>query len=415
MVTETVGMRGHIIESLLLSRVLDAVIELGGEFEILSLDIGRQPHDSSEARIRLSAPTQAQLDHILQRIHVHGADSLSGGEVQLQASPADGVFPDGFYVTSNQRTEVHCGGKWIQVQPVRMDCAIVVDPDGGTARTCKFAQVREGDLTVVGHRGIRVTPQDTDLTESTDSFEFMASNVSSEKSKRSAIRTIAQEMQAVKATGQQVLVVAGPAVVHTGASPHLSRLIELGYVDVLYAGNALAVHDIELALYETSLGIHLDEGRPIEHGHQHHIYTINRIRAAGGIQAAVDQGLLTSGIMHSCIRQGIDVILAGSIRDDGPLPEVITDITEAQAQMAGRLQGVGMVLMIASMLHAIAVGNLLPAVVKTVCVDINPSVVTKLMDRGSTQTIGLVTDVEPFFLELLGHLDTSGKGEKHAG
>src|SRR5260370_14190708 len=174
----------------------------------------------------------------------------------------------------------------------------------------------------------------------------MASSVSSEKPKSAMIRRIAAEIGAIKARGGKILVVAGPAVVHTGAGPHLVRLIDRGYVNVLFAGNALAVHDIEQALYGTALGIHVEHGVPALAGHEHHIRAINTIRGVGGIAAAVESGLITTGIMHACLRHGVDYVLAGSIRDDGPLPEVVTDVLRAQALIAPKVPGSPMPLMI---------------------------------------------------------------------
>jgi lysine-ketoglutarate reductase/saccharopine dehydrogenase-like protein (TIGR00300 family) len=284
-----------------------------------------------------------------------------------------------------------------------MDCAIVVDPSSQTARTARFSQVRRGELVAVGHRGVRVLPVQREVRQA-DPFEFMTSEVSAEKPKSVAIRAVAEGMKQTRATGEKLLLVAGPAVIHTGAGPHVVRLIERGYVDVLFGGNALAVHDIERSLYGTALGVHLDHGNPVEAGHQNHLHAINRVRAAGSIRAAVEQGLITSGVMYACIRHGIDFVLGGSVRDDGPLPEVITDVVQAQLAMAEKVRGVGFALMVATMLHSIATGNLLPAACRIACVDINPSVVTKLADRGSFHAVGVVTDVEPFFLELLGYL-----------
>jgi lysine-ketoglutarate reductase/saccharopine dehydrogenase-like protein (TIGR00300 family) len=280
-----------------------------------------------------------------------------------------------------------------------MDCGIAVDREAGSATTVKFYGVRKGTLCVVGHRGVRVVP----LQRSTDRqnvFEFMASNVSSEKPKTAVIREIAEELAKVKRAGGKILVVAGPALVHTGAGEHLEKMIQWGYVDWLFAGNALAVHDIENALFGTSLGVYLKQGALADEGHENHIRAINAIRAAGGVARAVAAGVLRQGIMYQCVRHGVEWLLAGSIRDDGPLPEVIADVIEAQKAMRAKLDGVAIALMLGTMLHAIAVGNLLPASVKTICVDINPAVVTKLTDRGSFQAIGLVTDLEPFLREL---------------
>ncbi len=404
MAQETVEVQGHIIDSLILPKILDEITAAAGEFVILELDIGRRREESSRARLRVEAVTDDALREILQRILQHGARPIDERDARLQPAPFDGAFPEEFYVTSNQPMQVRVDGRWLDVRPVRMDSAVVVDPGRASADTRRFVEVREGDLTVVGQDGVRVQPAERTVTRS-DAFEFMASSVSSEKPKGAVIRAVAEAMRETRAAGESILVVGGPAIVHTGAGPHLVRLIELGYVQVLFAGNALAVHDIEYALFGTALGIHLDRGVPIERGHEHHIHAINRIRLAGGIGRAVEDGVLTSGIMHACIRHKVDVVLAGSIRDDGPLPEVITDVVQAQLAMASRAPGVGLALMIATMLHSIATGNLLPATTRLVSIDINPAVVTKLVDRGSFQSVGLVTDVEPFFVELLGHLD----------
>jgi lysine-ketoglutarate reductase/saccharopine dehydrogenase-like protein (TIGR00300 family) len=201
--------------------------------------------------------------------------------------------------------------------------------------------------------------------------------------------------------------VGGPAIVHTGSAHHVAKLIRDGWIQTVFAGNALATHDIEQALYSTSLGVSIEHGEAIEHGHEHHLRAINTIRRAGGITRAVESGMLTSGIMFECVKNGVDLVLAGSIRDDGPLPEVITDTLEAQDRMRLAIRDAGFALLIATALHSIATGNLLPAWVKVVCVDINPATVTKLSDRGTFQTIGLVTDVEPFLRSLAGELDAS--------
>ncbi len=404
MISETVRLRGHIIDSLLLPKVLDEIIARGGRFEIVKLNVGRKREDVSEAVVRVEAADETCLTEILRAIHPHGAESLETAEVRLAPAPADGIFPEDFYVSSNLPTQAHWQGRWLDVRPARMDCGIVVDPVAKTAAPQKFWQVRRGDLVVVGHDGVRVTPLQRPVEEGGEAFEFMASNVSTEKPKRAVIRAIADVMRAVKRDGQKILVVAGPAVVHTGAGSHLIRLVELGYVNLLFAGNALALHDIEQSLYGTALGVYLEHGTRAAHGHENHIRAVNRIRAIGGIREAIENGTLNSGIMHACVKHNVEFVLAGSIRDDGPLPEVITDAIQAQKAMAERLNGVGLALMIATMLHSIAVGNLLPATCKTVCVDINSDVVTKLSDRGSFQTIGLVTDVEPFLVELLENL-----------
>jgi lysine-ketoglutarate reductase/saccharopine dehydrogenase-like protein (TIGR00300 family) len=286
-----------------------------------------------------------------------------------------------------------------------MDCAIRVSPDRKHAECAVFGDVHKSDLIVIGHRGVKIAPMERPPKE--DVFSFMSSAVSMEKPKGAVVKDIARSFQEVRYRGQKILVVGGPAVVHTGAAPHFVRLIEANYVNILFAGNALAAHDIEYALYGTSLGVYLDKGIPAEHGHENHMRAINTIRKYGGIRQAAEAGVLRKGIMHACIMHNIPFLLAGSIRDDGPLPEVITDVTKAQMEMRKLIRGVSVALMVATTLHSIAVGNLLPATVKTICVDINPAVVTKLSDRGSFQALGIVTDVEPFLRELCGELGLS--------
>jgi len=398
MPSETVELQGHIIDSLTLPKVLDEVMNFGGTFEIIEVAIGHRREDPSRARVRVSAATQEALDALLGRIKQLGAVPMVEQEAVLVPADIDGAFPENFYCTTNLQTFIRHHGRWIEVERPEMDCGIVVDPKRQIASTLAVHRVKKGDLIAVGHQGVKVTP--LERSPERNVFEFMASSVSSEKPKGVVIKEIAAQIRVAKKAGGKVMVVAGPAVVHTGAGPYLERLIEAGWVDVLFAGNALAVHDIEQALYGTSLGVYLEKGIPAKEGHEHHMRAINTIRRAGGIRNAVERGILKSGIMAACVRKGIEFVLAGSIRDDGPLPEVITDMVTAQEAVRRLVPGVSVCVMIATMLHSIAAGNLLPASAKLVCVDINPAVVTKLTDRGSFQAVGLVTDVEPFLREL---------------
>ena len=312
----------------------------------------------------------------------------------------NGDFPEGFYCSTNQKTEIRIAEEWIPVALQEMDCGVVVSPDRKSAHCLPMADVKQGELVVIGNRGTRVLPAERSTPE-VSGFSFMNSTVSSEKPKGVTVREIASEMRRARKGNGKILVVAGPAVVHTGSRDHFSQLIREGYVNLLFAGNALATHDIEESFYGTSLGISMEHGGSSEEGHEHHLRSINRIRRLGSIQNAVDQKVLNSGIMYECVKNQVPFLLAGSIRDDGPLPDVITDTIEAQHQMRELVQDVSFCLMIATTLHSIAVGNLLPASVKVVCVDINPATVTKLADRGTFQTVGLVTDVEPFLRVLL--------------
>jgi lysine-ketoglutarate reductase/saccharopine dehydrogenase-like protein (TIGR00300 family) len=401
-------MTGHIIDSMMLPQVMDLVMDLGGNFTVEELKVGQHKTDTSYCRMEVYASSPELLDRIVRGARALGATAESEEPAQLQAVTQDGVFPEGFYSTSNLPTEVLVDGSWIPVDNIEMDAAIAVDRKARTATCIVFQGARPGTEVVVGYRGVRVTP--LERSRKTEIFSFMASEVSAEKPKKVLIAAIAQEMKDIRKSGGRIAVVAGPAVVHTGAGRYLSRLIELGYVQVLFAGNALAVHDVEAALFGTALGVNVESGEPSEHGHEHHMRAINRVRAAGSLKRMVETGQLKSGVMKSAIEHRLDIVLAGSVRDDGPLPDVITDMIEAQRRMRESLGGVRMALMLSTMLHSIATGNMLPAAVRTVCVDINPAVVTKLADRGSWQSIGLVTDVESFLRELALVLETDTHG-----
>ncbi len=389
---------GHIIDSMILPSVMDLVMDLGGNFNVEELIVGKHKTDPSFCRLEVNAESAAQLDRIVRRARELGAKVEAEHPVRLEAVKKAGVFPEGFYSTSNLPTEVLLGSRWVAVEKQEMDTAIAVDEREARAWCVAFGQAYPGLKVVVGHAGVRVLP--LERSRQTEIFSFMASEISAEKPKKLLISRIAEEMRQIRSEAGRILVVAGPAVVHTGAGVYLSRLIELGYVQVLFAGNALAVHDVEAALFGTALGINLESGLPIEHGHEHHMRAINRVRQAGSLAEMVRSGHLKSGVMKTAVEHGVEIVLAGSIRDDGPLPEVITDVVEAQDRMRSAVPGVRMAIMLATMLHSIATGNLLPATVRTVCVDMNPAVVTKLADRGSWQSVGLVTDVESFLREL---------------
>ncbi len=375
-------------------KILDCITTGGGTFNIKRITIGQDRNDPSYALVEVRAPDEKTLSEILSQVSDHGAVPTALNDAQLVPADIDGAFPEGFYSTTNQRTEIRLNGHWIPVADQEMDCGIVVDRAASTGRCIAMTDVRVGMPIVVGHAGVRVFPYERSAER--QAFEFMNSAVSTEKPKGVAIRQIAQELFRIRREGGKSLLVGGPAIIHTGSGPYVCELLNKKYIHLLFAGNALATHDIEQALFGTSLGVHLDVGNLAEAGHEHHLRAINRIRRAGGIRPAVEQGVLKSGIMYECVRQGVDYLLAGSIRDDGPLPDVITDALEAQRQMRAKIRDISFCLMIATTLHSIAVGNLLPAWVKVVCVDINPSTVIKLNDRGSFQTVGLVTDVEPF-------------------
>ncbi len=405
---EEVEVRGHIVDSLLLPKILDRILQMGGTFEIRECTIGSRRVDASYARIAVRAADAAALDEILGDLVEHGASPVDPHDAEAESADVAGAFPEKFYSTTNQQTQVRLAGRWIDVADQEMDCGIALDAAARTARCVAMTDVVVGLPIVVGHEGVRVFP--AERPRGANLFGFMNSNVSSEKPKAVSLVGVAATIRATRAAGKKVLLVGGPAIVHTGSAGHVAELIRDGWIQTLFAGNALATHDIEQALYGTSLGVSMTHGESIEHGHEHHLRAINRIRRLGGIEKAVAADVLTSGIMYECVKHGVDVVLAGSIRDDGPLPEVITDTLKAQARMRESIKGVGFALLIATALHSIATGNLLPAWVQVVCVDINPATVTKLSDRGTFQTIGLVTDVEPFLRSLAAAL-ALGPGE----
>ena len=397
---ETVEITGHLMDSGILSRILDDVREYGGDYVVDRFDLGHDKGDVSYARITVSAEDEDTLQRMLMRMQTKGVNPADPGEATVVPAEMDGVFPDGFYSTTNLATRVRLDGRWLVVDNPEMDCGLVVlDRDGNPrVQTVAMSDVRAGMAVVCGAQGVRVTALVADVAH--ESFGFMESAVSSEKPQTLLVRQVADGMREVKAAGKRLLWVGGPGVVHTGAAPAMVALVEAGFVDVLFAGNALATHDIESALYGTSLGVDLAHGRGVEHGHEHHIRAINTIRKAGSIAAAVEQGVLTSGVMHALVRHGKQFVLVGSVRDDGPLPDVYTDVIEGQRAMRAALTDVGYCLMVATMLHSVATGNILPASVPLVCVDINPATVTKLADRGSAQARGIVTDVGLFLEQL---------------
>ena len=377
-----------------LARVLDDVLAYGGDYRIDRLDLGREHGDQSYARIEVSTEDDEALARLLMRLQGHGVNQIDPGEAVLREVELDGVFPDDFYSTTNLETVVRIGSSWIQVEQPEMDCGLLVED--GRVRTIPVSDVRTGQVVVCGAAGVKVELPRREPSGAGDSFEFMSSAVSSEKPQSLLLRQLAAQMREVKQAGGKVLWVGGPAVVHTGAAPAMVALVEAGYVDVLFAGNALATHDIEASLYGTSLGVDLAAGKGVEHGHEHHIRAINTVRRCGSIAAAVEQGVLTGGVMHAMVTHGKRFVLVGSVRDDGPLPDVWTDVIDGQRAMRAELPGVGFALMVATMLHSIATGNMLPASVPLVCVDINPATVTKLSDRGSAQAVGIVTDIGLF-------------------
>ena len=399
-VSENVEITGHLMDSGILSRVLDDIREYGADWVIDQIDVGHEASDMSRATITVTADDDEQLQRLLMRLQTRGVNMVDPGDAEYSICDMDGVFPDGFYSTTNLPTRIRLEGRVMTVENPEMDCGLIVD--GDRVYTLPMADVRIGMKVICGASGIKVTTPVDDRPEG--GFGFMESDVSSEKPQAVLVRQVADGMREAKANGKKVLWVGGPGVVHTGAAPAMVALVHAGFVDVLFAGNALATHDIESSLYGTSLGVDLAMGRGVEHGHEHHIRALNTIRKEGSIRAAVESGVLTGGIMHALVTHDKEFVLVGSVRDDGPLPDVHTDVIEGQRAMRAKLTDVGFCLMVATMLHSVATGNILPASIPLVCVDINPATVTKLADRGSSQARGIVTDVGLFLEQLAGEL-----------
>jgi lysine-ketoglutarate reductase/saccharopine dehydrogenase-like protein (TIGR00300 family) len=392
MYSEIMQADGHLVDSQILSKIFDRVIACGSEFEVIRFDLGRTNEDFSHLELRISAPAPHILSKTLEELVELGCMQTAVADVALCSAEADRVVPDDFYSTTNHRTFVRFQGSWLQVDNQRMDAVIVVH---GTRAECrKLRNVRRGEMVVCGAQGIRIQPEFKERDRL--GFAFMANDISSERRTETAVRKIAELMRQIKAERGRIAFVAGPVVVHTGGGRAFCELIRSGYVGALLSGNALAVHDIEHALYGTSLGVDMEQGVPTEEGHKNHMRAINAVNRCGSIQKAVESGVLRSGVMYECVKHNVPFVLAGSIRDDGPLPDTVMDLIEAQESYARQLVGVNMVICLSSMLHSIGVGNMLPSWVRVVCVDINPAVVTKLSDRGSQQTIGVVTDVGAF-------------------
>jgi lysine-ketoglutarate reductase/saccharopine dehydrogenase-like protein (TIGR00300 family) len=401
---ETVILTGHIIDSLILAKVLDTILMMGGTFDLQDMQIGKTREEPSRARIVVQASSAKLLSEILHAIQPHGASVENERDCRMAAAPADGIFPDEFYATTHLPTQVRVHDQWVEVERIEMDLGILVDSVRLTAKTVSMGEVKQGDQVVIGRDGVRVIP--LQRPRDRDVFSFMESQVSSERPHGHIIGDIAKRLAQLRIgfregkAGSKVLLAGGPAIVHAGGREALAWLIDEDFIHVLFCGNALPAHDMELDLYGTSLGYRHAAGRVVPHGHEHHLRTINRIRAIGSIEAAVRSGVVKTGIMAACVRRGTAVVMAGTIRDDGPLPGVITDSLEAQAAMRAAIPGVGLALLVASTLHAVATGNLLPATIPSVCVDVNPAVPTKLADRGSFQAVGLVMDAASFLREL---------------
>jgi lysine-ketoglutarate reductase/saccharopine dehydrogenase-like protein (TIGR00300 family) len=400
---QEIEVRGHLIDSMILTRIFDKVMDLKGDFQVLEFTVGKRKREPSYARLLVRGKNQQHLYELLESIYREGAQPVSVRPVMLESAVIDMVMPDNFYSTTNNITQIYYNNSWINVENMMMDKCIVLNVEKKIAVCKMIRDVEKGDMIVVGEQGIRIIPQERPR-EGIDIFQFMSSDSSSERPTQHIARKVANDIYDTMKAGGKIIVVSGPVLVHSGASESLAKLIQLGYVHGLLAGNALAVHDIENALMGTSLGMHINDGTLAVRGHRNHMRAINEVFKAGSLKAMVQKKILENGVMYECIINNIPFVLAGSVRDDGPIPDVITDIVEAQRKYKILLKDAKMVLMLSTMLHSIAVGNMLPASVKVVAVDISQPVVTKLLDRGTNQAIGVVTDVGTFLPMVVQHL-----------
>ena len=389
---EVVEAKGHLIDSGIMSQILDRVIEHKCTFEIEKFLVGKTNDDYSLARIKIQSHSSESLKELLDILVPLGCYLAEEQDARIEPALGSGRVPDDFYSSTNYRTYVRLSGNWKLVQEQRMDAVIRVDSDG--PRCAKLRDIRKGDLVVCGHAGIKVVREFKDRERK--DFTFMASEISSERRVEVAVRQLAEMLHQTHAARGKIVVVAGPVVVHTGGVEGMCKMIRGGYVQAFLGGNAIAVHDIEYALYKTSLGVQLETGMPAHEGHRNHMRAINFINQYGSVAAAVEADALQSGVMYELVKSKVPFALAGSIRDDGPLPDTICDMVEAQARYAVLLKDAEVVMILGTMLHGIGAANMIPSWVRTVCIDINPAVVTKLSDRGSSQTVGIVTDAGTF-------------------
>ena len=399
-----IQIQGHLLDSGLMNRLFDTITDGGGNFRVEQFTVGQRHDEPSTANVHVSAPTSERLDLITNRLQTLGAIAATQAiDATRETVTQAGVAPQAFYSTTIYPTDVRIADRWIRAQHQRMDAVIVIeDHPEPNARCSLIRDLAVGDQVVCGIDGVRVKRPHT--RDSDGDFAFMSAGVSSERRVELAVHELAWEMRRIRARAGRIVWVAGPVVIHTGGGPHLTQIIQMGYADALLTGNALPTHDIEMNLFGTSLGVDLSRGVGVHGGHQHHIKAINRIRAAGSIRAAVERGIITDGVMHACVNHQVEYVLAGSIRDDGPLPDTMMDLFAAQAAYAQAIEGADMIVMLSSMLHAIGTGNMTRAGVRLICVDISPAVVTKLADRGSVESTGIVTDVGLFLNLLARHL-----------
>ncbi len=390
---QEVEVSGHLIDSMILTKIFDKIMNRGGEFEILELTVGKKKKDSSFAKLLVTGKNEKHLKEITDDIHRDGAIPHNEKQVKLKKASKDMVLPDNFYSTTNNDTSIFHNNLWIQVENQMMDKCIVVKKN--RAFCVPIRDVKKGNLIVIHEIGVKVTPPQRPR-DTANIFAFMGSSSSSERPTQHIAKKVAEDIVQAKKKGGKIILVGGPAIVHTGAANSMAELIRGGYISGVLAGNALAVHDIEYATLGTSLGMYVHDATLAKRGYRNHMDAINAVFKAGSIPKMVQQKKLRSGIFYECVKNKVPFVLASSIRDDGPLPDVITDVGEAQREYKKILKDATIVIMISTMLHSIATGNMLPSNVKVIVIDISQPTVTKLMDRGTWQALGIVTDVGAF-------------------
>ena len=407
--THDIEVKGHLIDSMILTKIFDVIMDLKGEFQVQEFNVGKKKKDPSYVKLTIQGQTQDHLDKILESIYREGATSKIQHSISLKQASRDMVMPDDFYSTTNNNTEIFYKGKWIKVENMMMDKCIIVKDNRATCAPIR--DIKKGDMIIVGEKGIRVTPPERPR-EGVNLFQFMSSGSSSERPTQHIARKVAEDIYKIRKKGGKIILVGGPAIVHTGASDSVAMLIKMGYINAVLAGNALAVHDIEYSTLGTSLGMNVQDGTLAVKGHRNHMQAINSVFKAGSIPKMVEKKTLSKGIMYECIKNKIPFVLAGSLRDDGPLPDVITDMTLAQRKYKEIVKDAKLVIMVSTMLHSIATGNMLPADVKVIVVDISQPTVTKLMDRGTWQALGIVTDVGAFLPLVTSEIQKLSKNNK---
>lgn len=396
MVTKNLLHTGHLIDSGQLTSILNLIIHEGADYEITRFDVGKTPDDESSMHILLKAEDESLLESTSAKLTLFGVRAVGEIESQWGRVERDKAAPDGFYSTTNHKTEIFLDGRWQGVGGQRMDASVVKRKGGPIC--LKLRDLTPGDEVLLGTSSVRVHPPE--VVGGSGSFAFMNNDVSSERNATQSAEKIAAQMRETREKGGKIVVVAGPVVVHTGGADALAALVRDGWIGGLLGGNAIAVHDLEYRFFGTSLGVDLATGRPTHEGHRNHMMAINAVYGHGSIAAMIKAGDLKEGLMYEVIQSGIPFCLAGSIRDDGPLPETEMEMIAAQAAYADIIAGSDLILMLSTMLHSIGTGNMTPSWVRTVCVDINPAVVTKLSDRGSSQAVGIVSDVGLFLRAL---------------